>query len=394
MVSAVCVATLAQYGLGTRNPVEGATVRRYVCIAMSLIALAVAGGCTSSSPNSQSHPYTEFSKPGPYTAGTSQFDVGGDPVVVWYPVSKMASAGHAKYAYHLRAWVPASIAALVPASFNDRVDEDAYESLPMANGRFPIVLFSHGYGGYPEQSSFLTAHLATWGMIVVAPDQRMRDVTAVILGQSHPTDAVDVEEQLAALAYIARQGHTERSLFFDHVDDGDVATLGHSAGGGTAVSVAAADPSVRGWIAMAGVPVPLPSKPVPSLMISGSADKAVPTSIVGNFYSSVTGNKRLVVINGYGHNVFDDVCTVNHAKGGLTNAIQALHLAVPPGIAQLATDGCEPPDAYPPTAWPLIDQVVTAQLLYDFGGRSRPVGLGPPLTTSFPGVHLRYSAVA
>ena len=42
--------------------------------------------------------------------------------------------------------------------------------LTVAQGRFPLVVFSHGYGGLRTQSSFLTAHLASWGFVVAAPD--------------------------------------------------------------------------------------------------------------------------------------------------------------------------------------------------------------------------------
>lgn len=361
--------------------------------ALACLGALLLDACGNSSPGRHADAYTEFSAPGPYVSGTEQIEVNGDPVVVWYPADKASVVGLSKYTYHLRSWVPPSIADLVPSSFADGVEEDAYRDVPMAKGSFPVVLFSHGYGGYPEQSTFLTAHLATWGMIVVAPDQQQRDLSAVILGRAQQVEPqADVTEQLAALAYVKKQNLTSGSLFFDHVDASEVATLGHSAGGGTAVSVAAADPSIRGWIALAGVPQPLPSKPVPSLMMSGSYDKTVPTSDVEKFYDSVTKDKRLIVIDGYGHNVFDDVCTVNHAHGGVTAAIKSLNLPVPPGIAQLATDGCEAPDAYPPTAWPLIDQTVTAQLRFDFGESSSPVGLGPSLDTAFGRVRAHYQA--
>jgi dienelactone hydrolase len=370
--------------------------RRLGGAALALLAgallLAACGGSPSaggSRPTTTlpAHPYTAWSGPGPYAAGTYQYDVNGDAVVVWYPVDKSAVSDLTPHTYHLRAWVPALLRAIVPANFPDGVKEDAYEDAPAAAGSFPVVLFSHGYGGYPEQSTFLTAHLATWGMIVVAPDQQERDLTAVIDNKAKQVEpAADVTEQLAALAYVGHLDKTAGSLLYGHVDAGKVATLGHSAGGGTAVKVAEADPSVVGWIALAGVPVAVPSRPVPSLMISGSADKTVPTSVVRKFYDSVTGHKALLVIDGYGHNVFDDICTINRAHGGIQGAVKALGLPVPPAILTLGTDGCEPPDHYPPTAWPLIDQAVTAQLLYDFGTNSTPVGVGAGLETAYPGV--------
>jgi dienelactone hydrolase len=368
---------------------------------VAFLALTVSGlfaAACSSSPHTTtgttatSASLTEFAGPGPYAAGTIRYDVGGDSVVVWYPAPKAAVAGRQPYTYHLTAWLPSVIRKLIPSSFPDGVTEDAYSGIPAASGSFPVVLFSHGYGGYPEQSTFLTAHLATWGIVVVAADQLERDLSAVILGHASQVEPkADVSEQLAALHFVEQQDTTQGSVLFGHVNATEVASLGHSAGGGTAVLVAKADPAIRGWIALAGVPASPPSVPVPSLMISGSLDKTVPTSMVRSFYNSVRGHKTLIVIDGYGHNVFDDICTINHAKGGVVAGVKELHLPVPPALLQLATDGCSPPDLYPPTAWPLIDQAVTAQLRYDFGESSTLATSGSPLDTAFPGMHTQVS---
>jgi dienelactone hydrolase len=362
-----------------------------------LFALLAAGCATSSAPSaansSATDAVTQYAAAGPYAAGTFRYIVAGDPVVVWYPVEKATVTRDKKYTYHLRDWIPSVIRSLVPASFTDGVAEDAYWDAAAAPGAFPVVLFSHGFGAYPEQSSFLTAHLASWGMIVIAPDQQKRDLIAVFSGRAHDIEpSADVAEQLSALAFVERLAHTPNSLFYKHVDANKLATLGHSAGGGTAVRVAAADPAVLGWIALAGVPAALPTRSMPALMMSGSADKSVPTALVRSFYKSVRGHKAMIVIDGYGHNVFDDICTINHAHGGIDGAVKALHLPVPPAILQLANDGCLAPDLYPPRAWPLIEQAVTAQLLFDFGQNATPQGLGPKLTTAFAGIHSQYTS--
>lgn len=377
------------------------TSTRALRLALTFIAasalIAGCGGMTRADggPLVVPNPFTEYSVGGPYAAGTAQFVVGGDPVVVWYPASAGGVRGHQKYTYHLRAWLPPQIRALVPPSFADGIAEDAYSGVPAATGRFPVVTFSHGFGGYPEQSTFLTAHLASWGIIVVAPEQLRRDLSAVVLGKASAFEPkTDVAEQLAALAYLRHLDTTAGSILFGHVDSSKVAALGHSAGGGAAVLLAAADPAVLGWIALAGVPATPPSRPVPALLLSGSADKTVPTSVVRQFYATLRGTKELVVVDGYGHNVFDDVCAINHAHGGLTTAIRALHLPVPPGVAKLADDGCSPPDNYPATGWPLIDQVVTAWLLHLFGRGAPATSTGPPIVRAFPGVHAQYSAAS
>jgi hypothetical protein len=67
---------------------------------------------------------------------------------------------------------------------------------------------------------------------------------------------------------------------------------------------------------------------------------------------------------------------------------------VPPAILQLATDGCAPPDTYPPSAWPLIDEAVTAQLRYDFGESSSQIGSSESIDTAFSGIHAQVSTSA
>ena len=340
--------------------------------------------------------YKAFAKPGPYLAGTASFTVGGDRVVIWYPAApdrKLTPAD--RYVYHLRAWLPSVVVHLVPKNLADTVVEDAYAGIPAAKGSFPVVLFSHGYGGYPEQSSFLTAHLATWGMIVVAPDQTTRDLSAVTLGTKHTFAVVartDIAQQLAALRFVEQLSSTSKSLLAGRVDAAEVGTLGHSAGGYTAITTAEADPAIKVAVALAGVPTTPPARRFPILLVSGSADKVVPTSEVRAFYGKLRAPKAFVVIDRTGHNVFDDVCTIAHSKGGVVAAARALRLPIPASLLSLATDGCKPPDIYPPTAWPLIDQVVTAELRFGFGVDTSPIGLGSGIDAAFHGVRASYQA--
>ena len=57
---------------------------------------------------------------------------------------------------------------------------------PSRAGRFPLVVFSHGYAGFRDQSTFLTSWLASWGFVVAAPDHHSRDLTAVLRRAPRP----------------------------------------------------------------------------------------------------------------------------------------------------------------------------------------------------------------
>jgi len=365
------------------------------------VALAVAAcsstpaapGPTASGPHDAvpatpgSHQDTAFAGDGPYKPGVVfETTPQGDVVVVTYPVDASSTAGKPTYVIDLLRWFTGSPTAPIPAGLPSTLPTtlatDAYTGVPIsARGPFPVVLFSHGYGGYPEQSSFLTDHLATWGFVVVAPDHRSRDLRAVVSGTTGrgQNDITDLRD---ALALVKRMNATPGTLFTGKLDLTRVASLGHSAGGGAAITVAD-DSDIRTYIGLAPSPgTPPPSKP--GLIMQGTSDKVVIPSGTLKLYAKLKSPKRLVLIDGAGHNVFDDGCTIGVAQGGLVEFIKTLNL--PPAFASIATDGCSPPDISPPTAWPLIDQVVTAQLRYGLGIDTTPVGLSGGLDHAFGGV--------
>jgi predicted dienelactone hydrolase len=204
--------------------------------------------------------------------------------------------------------------------------------------------------------------------------------------------STNISQQLAALAAMQELGRTPSSIFSGHVDDSASGIVGHSAGGETAVATAAADPMIRVVVSLAGVPSAPPKRSLPMLFMTGSSDHVVPSSGIETFYRQVLAPKGLLVIDGAGHNVFDDICTIARSEGGLGGAAKLLHLPVPASVLALAADGCKPPDIYPPIAWPLINQATVAELRYGFGIDSSPVGLGPGLDHAFDGVTGIYSS--
>jgi alpha-beta hydrolase superfamily lysophospholipase len=249
------------------------------------------------------------------------------------------------------------------------------------SGPFPVVLFSHGYGGYPQQSSFLTDHLATWGFVVVAPDHRSRDLHAVLNGATGKGQN-DVTDLRQALAFVTTMNSTPGTLLTGKLDLSRVASLGHSAGGGAAIAVAS-DKDIRTYIGLAPSPAtPPPSKP--GMIMQGTADKVVNPAGTKKLYAKLASPKRLILVDKAGHNVFDDGCIIGAAQGGLVAFVKELKL--PPAFLAIATDGCSAPDIYPPKAWPLIDQAVTAQLRWGLGIDRTPIGLGSGLDHAYAGV--------
>jgi len=245
------------------------------------------------------------------------------------------------------------------------------------------VVFSHGYAGFRDQSTFLTARLASWGFVVAAPDHFSRDLTEVLGGPKGTT--TDVGDLMATITLMGAQDASVSSPFSGHLDAGLVGAVGHSAGGAAVEALAATDPRVTTFIGLAGATVGLsdrtstgPSSVVPhqpGMLMSGTSDHVV--SHVGMIaaYGRMHSPKRLILLRGAGHLVFADLCEVGSSQGGLLSIAAVLHVPVPASLVPLATDGCRPPDVPPPRDWPVIRQAVTAQLRHAFGFDHSAAGL-------------------
>ena len=104
-------------------------------------------------------PLAEYAHRGPYRAGVVTLDLRDPeqperrlPTDVWYPAEATGFEDHPS------------------ASHPIRQPHEARDAARPAAGSFPLVAFSHGNSGLRRQSTFLTTHLASWGMVVAAPD--------------------------------------------------------------------------------------------------------------------------------------------------------------------------------------------------------------------------------
>jgi predicted dienelactone hydrolase len=343
---------------------------------------------------------TSFSGAGPYGVGETTLTLPIDhaPVEVWYPATPASVAGQPEAAYDVTEWLPAAIKSALPAGFTVTYPSGGVRGVAVAPGRFPLVVFSHGYAGFRDQSTFLTARLASWGFVVAAPDHDSRDLTEVLGGRAatgetaKTTDVQDLEVTIALMHFKDTQP-LQASAFHGHVDTSLVGAVGHSSGGAAVEALAAADPHVTTFIGLAGATVGSseatkhgPASVVPQqpgMLMVGTEDHAVGESDVVGAYKRLRAPKRLVLVQNAGHLVFADVCEVGTQQGGLLAIANELHVSVPPSLLPLATDGCQPPDVPPPTAWPLVWQAVTAQLRHVFGFDRSAAGL-TGLATAFP----------
>lgn len=347
----------------------------------------------SPDPSAAAQSYVER---GPFPVGVTSLELeSGNKVEVWYPAVDGTTGTDA---YDVRDFVPEAIKALLTADVPATYEYEAGRDADVADGKFPVVLFSHGASGIRFQSTFLTSHLASWGMIVAAPDHWSRDLYHTL---STPVGdrSSSVTELLATLDLIVAQGSDPNSRFASRVDADNVVAMGHSAGGRTVVD-AASDDRIDAYVSLASgvlgfsgspdastttVPTTIPDKP--SFFIAGALDQVISAETATRAsFDAVPAPSRLWIIDGVGHNGFDDFCTFGNGTGIIGVAIASglgPLLEAQPNLKRLGEDGCLPPAEPVEKGFPIIRHAVTAQLRYWFGLDDEPVGLGPDVSSAY-----------
>ena len=361
--------------------------------AVLIVPTLLAAGCSDDSPSGSPRPTTPeastttldaaaaavaYAKPGPFPVGVATLSLAKGPEVeIWYP----AVAGTTgTVSYDVRDFTPPAIHAILTADVAATYAVDGARDADVADGTFPVVLFSHGFTGIRLQSSFLTAHLASWGMIVVAPDHPSRDLFNVLGGTATGDQDDSIDDLLKSLDLIVEEGTTAGGRFEAHVDDDRVAALGHSAGGGTILG-AALDDRVDGYVSMAsGGPEDSSKCPDrPSFFLAGSVDGLISAADrTRPAFDAAPAPSLYWEIDGVGHNGFDDFCTFGGGTGIIGIAEQSglgPLLDAQPQLRSLGEDGCIPPAAPVDQAFPIIQHGVTSWLRALFGEDPQPVGL-------------------
>jgi dienelactone hydrolase len=362
-------------------------MKRGYCIAAAVSALAVvAGGCGSAAaPTTSSTP--AYQAQGPHTVGVTTLDLGSAGTLgerlatVYYPTDPASASGHPRFSYTEASTLPTALQPILPAAYNTTTTIDAFTDAPGSGGPYPVVLFSHGFGGERLYYSNLLAGMASWGYVVVSADYLERGLAAQSLGlKSTPTAAFDRSIMLRSLT-VVEAASEDAGVLHGTVDPSKVAAVGHSAGGGTAFN-ALDDPRVAtaiGWAPVA--PAGAPSKK-PVMLIGAEGDRAVLPRTVAHEFAAFPGPRSLVEISGEGHNTYTDICVGIREGGGLISYAVSHHF-VSASLAQLGINGCQAKDLAPPRFWPIVQYYTVFQLkaVFSRGPSTVPV----PAANAFPG---------
>ena len=157
------------------------------------------------------------------------------PVRYWYPAAAGASGTPARYdhALSLPGKPPFAVSSLGTAITGAK---------PLAGKKFPLVVMSHGYGGWNTQFSNLAEHIASQGYVVAAIDHQdmpADGVASFVL--SFGNVVVDrTLDQRQVLAQILRDTQGRKAPYLDLIDPGSIGLIGYSMGGYGAIDTAGA----------------------------------------------------------------------------------------------------------------------------------------------------------
>ncbi|GHJ14595.1 alpha/beta hydrolase family protein [Micromonospora sp. AKA38] len=190
--------------------------------------------------------------------------------------------------------------------------------VPVAAGRFPVVVFSHGLRSLPALHARLTTRWAAAGFVVAAPTYPRTNLRARAFTRddvrNQPADARRLVRHLVRLG--ARPGDALGA----HLAVDRFAAAGHSAGGHTTLGMFVAgrrSPLRAGIVIAGGRPVAGIARPsTPMLFVHGAADRIVPESIGRAAYARCLGPAAFLSLPGQGHGEY-----LNPGRPGFTEVL-------------------------------------------------------------------------
>ncbi len=278
------VAYYAGMGEGTRGKQKRRWPRWVGWIALTLVV--VLGGYVGYVAIRAAQPVTLPAPTGPYPVGRSIVDwtdgTRTDPLApqpgkprelsvwLWYPAAPGAGAQHAPYTPG--GWAGLHFggpAALGETRFTD-IRGHSFADVPIATGRFPVVVLEPGMGLAAPQYTTLAENLASHGYLVVGVTPTYsanltilngQTVPATVAGKPSSTDSANEHagqaqadgERLVAIwaaddRFAAMRAVTLNTSgrFAGHVNADTVVYVGHSFGGAAALEACRTDPHCAG----------------------------------------------------------------------------------------------------------------------------------------------------
>lgn len=166
-----------------------------------------------------------------------------------------------------------------------------YHPTDTSQGKFGAIAVVPGYTAtWAAEGAWMGHWLASFGFVVIGIDTLSRN----------DFDTARGTQLLAALDYL-----TQRSSVRDRVDPNRLAVMGHSMGGGGAISAALRRPTLKAAIGNAPYSPSqnLSNMRVPTALLAGQYDGTVTPSLVTGYYNQIpaTTEKMYLELTGAGH---------------------------------------------------------------------------------------------
>jgi len=240
--------------------------------------------------------------------------------------------------------------------------------------RYPVLAFSHGYGGSPISNDYIAAlsWFASYGFVVVGPfhgdprfsNLKIEDLSDAVTVLSHLSDFVALQSLRPLSMSAALDLMLAHPQWRDHVDSTQIGGFGASMGGETLMLMSGAglttsllfdwtqvtvDSRLKaavGYIPFFGEPfLPafgndqhgLDGITLPYLAISGTADTTAPLAVTEEGISRLAGTRELVELVGVKHGL--DEASINDIFTWSLTFLDAEVRGNPTARQQLSTMG-------------------------------------------------------
>lgn len=339
------------------------TIRGRFALA-ALAATLVLGACAGAPAATAPPVYTER---GPNQVGVLTLNLSDRKVEVYYPATADAAQGRTSDVYLQTEPVPPMLAGMlkrIPETVDLKVTIPAFRDAPAAQGSsYPLVIFSHGAGGWRSGHGNLLSGIASWGFVVASVDFTEYGFASFASPGARDMNARRTASAAAldAALDLMEKANTEGPLK-SLIDTSSIGAVGHSAGGGT-MFAAIDNPRIDTVVGWAPVPPQGPgAQPKPTMIVAAEIDSGISVASLTAAFDKLDVPKRLVIVPRMGHNAFSDSCLSIQSGNDLISAVKEMGLPVPAGLLDLAQNGCRTGDLDTKAGWAIIQHVTVAHL--------------------------------
>jgi acetyl esterase/lipase len=219
---------------------------------------------------------------------------------------------------------------------------------PAVVGRWPLVVFAHGFQVGPTPYIALLEHWASAGYVVAAPEFPLTD--QAVAGAN--LDENDMANQPADVRFVTDALVAPGAPLAARIDPTRVAVAGHSDGAETALAsslalTTAGEPVFKAVIVMSGQPVTSGQSANPPILVTqGDADTINPPSNGYATFAQASSPKYLEVLHGANHLPPEEAGTSWYpALSGVTTAFLNYYVAGDGSAQALLSAGTQPPYA-------------------------------------------------